>query len=80
MSRSLSELGDLVARVSDIYAERNNIVVLYPQAQNTEGVSGISGNPSGCWDWWGYNGAGYWRKDAPQIRIIWKFVEALNRR
>lgn len=62
------------------YAERNNIVVLYPQAQNTEGVSGISGNPSGCWDWWGYNGAGYWRKDAPQIRIIWKFVEALSRR
>ena len=25
MSRSLSELGDLVARVSDIYAERNDI-------------------------------------------------------
>lgn len=62
------------------YAERNNIVVLYPQAQNTEGLPNITGNPNGCWDWWGYNGAGYWRKDAPQIRTIWKFVEALNRR
>ena len=30
------------------WAESNNIVVLYPQADETPG------NPNACWDWWGY--------------------------
>lgn len=56
------------------FAERNNIVVLYPQADKT---SMLGGNPNGCWDWWGYNGTGYWQKDAVQIRNIWAIVEKL---
>jgi len=59
------------------FAERNNIVVLYPQAAAT-GMTG--GNPNGCWDWWGYNGTDYWQKDARQIRNIWKIVEALSKK
>ncbi|HYG86714.1 MAG TPA: PHB depolymerase family esterase [Azospirillum sp.] len=56
-------------------AERYGIVVLYPQASAT-GSTG--GNPSGCWDWWGYASPGYYyQKDAIQIRNIWKIVDAL---
>jgi poly(3-hydroxybutyrate) depolymerase len=58
------------------FAERNGIVVLYPQAAAT-GAAG--GNPNGCWDWWGYNGVDYWQKDARQIRNLWKLVETLQR-
>jgi len=35
------------------WAEANNIVVLYPQAQPN------SLNPKGCFDWWGYSGLTY---------------------
>jgi len=36
------------------WADTNNMVVLYPQAQAS--YSNPS-NPNGCWDWWGYNDA-----------------------
>lgn len=58
------------------FAERNGIVVLYPQAAGT-GAAG--GNPNGCWDWWGYNGVDFYQKGARQIRNIWTLVEALSR-
>lgn len=56
------------------FAERNNIVMLYPQAAAT-GLTG--GNPNGCWDWWGYNGVDYWQRDSRQIRNLWTLVEAV---
>ncbi|CAH1779149.1 unnamed protein product [Owenia fusiformis] len=33
------------------WAETNNIIVVYPQAQPNM----LVGNPNGCWDWWGYD-------------------------
>lgn len=58
------------------YAERAGIVVLYPQAQQT-GLT--EGNPNGCWDWWGYNGPGFYATDAGQPRNIWRIVSELRR-
>ena len=56
------------------FAERNNLVVLYPQVDNT---SQIGVNPAGCWDWWGYNGPDFYQKGAGQIQNVWKIVQAV---
>jgi len=34
-------------------ADTNNIIVLYPQAEGAD--DGVTQNPEGCWDWWGYS-------------------------
>ncbi|MDH4389867.1 MAG: poly(3-hydroxybutyrate) depolymerase [Aquabacterium sp.] len=34
-------------------ADRNNLVVLYPQVEGRD--DGQTQNPEGCWDWWGYS-------------------------
>jgi poly(3-hydroxybutyrate) depolymerase len=54
------------------FAERNNIVVLYPQVDNT---SQFGENPAGCWDWWGYTEPAFYRKGSRQIQNIWKIVQ-----
>jgi len=46
---------------------------LYPQA-----VSNGTGNPNGCWDWWGYTGAGYAQRGAPQMATIMAMVHAIG--
>jgi len=33
-------------------AEKNDIVILYPQAETS---TLFPFNPKGCWDWWGYS-------------------------
>lgn len=53
-------------------ADSNDIVVLYPQA---EGSDGLAQNPEGCWDWWGYSSADprapdYYTREAIQIQAI----------
>jgi poly(3-hydroxybutyrate) depolymerase len=60
------------------YADTNNFVVLYPQATPQ---SGAIVNPKGCWDWWGYLGAGdvdYANKLGPQMKTVMKMVTALG--
>jgi hypothetical protein len=56
------------------WADTNRLVVLYPQAVAREGWS-FSGwsyvwNPKGCWDWWGYGGAGYATQEGAQVRAV----------
>ncbi|MEN0060079.1 MAG: PHB depolymerase family esterase, partial [Bdellovibrio sp.] len=53
------------------WAEKNNIVVLYPSAKIAEL------NPRGCWDWFGYTGANYLDKDAKQIVAIKAMTDRL---
>jgi hypothetical protein len=53
------------------WAASNSIVVLYPQAAEA------SGNPNRCWDFWGYTGAGYYGREAPQMRAVKRMVDAL---
>lgn len=55
------------------YADTNQLVILYPQA-----VSDWSRNPNGCWDWWGYTGANYAQRGAPQMATIMGMVRALG--
>jgi poly(3-hydroxybutyrate) depolymerase len=56
------------------WADTNRLIVLYPQV----GASWWPYNPRGCWDWWGYTGAQYATKDAPQIRAVLAMVERLG--
>jgi poly(3-hydroxybutyrate) depolymerase len=55
------------------WADTNNIIVLYPQA-----TSSSSGNPLGCWDWWGYSSSGYALKSAPQMKAIMAMVTQIT--
>lgn len=56
------------------WAENNNIVILYPN------VIKSFFNPKGCWDWWGYTGANYNTKDAPQIRSLMSLIKTLTKK
>jgi hypothetical protein len=35
-------------------------------------------NPNGCWDWWGYSGEGYARRDGPQVATVLRMLERLG--
>jgi poly(3-hydroxybutyrate) depolymerase len=54
------------------YADTNNMIVLYPQATT------MTGNPRGCWDWWGYQSAQYALKTGPQMAAVVNMVKALS--
>eukprot|EP00040_Diaphanoeca_grandis_P030611 m.181301 g.181301 ORF g.181301 m.181301 type:complete len:342 (-) comp32058_c0_seq1:128-1153(-) len=53
------------------HAEKNSIVMLYPQTIK------IVDNPHGCYDWWGYNGPDYATKLGVQIAGVAEMVAAL---
>ena len=57
------------------WAESNRLIVLYPQ---TIARYFPVFNPRGCWDWWGYTGADYHTRSAPQIRAIKAMLERLG--
>jgi len=58
------------------WADTNRMIVLYPQARKTGGM--FSDNPKGCWDWWGYTGAGWNDKRSIQMRAIIAMVNRLK--
>lgn len=54
------------------WAEANGIVILYPQANV------VTGNPFGCWDWFGYTDKqNFANRNGPQIIAIQKMVYRL---
>jgi len=55
------------------WAESNQIIVLYPQAQ----PSLFPYNPYGCWDWWGYSNPQYATQLGPQMKAVRNMVSAL---
>src|SRR6266540_3584160 len=57
----------------DTWAQRNGIVVLFPQA-----VSIPLLNPNGCWDWWGYTDANYANREGVQIAAIRAMVDRIS--
>ncbi|KMO11113.1 extracellular catalytic domain type 2 short-chain-length polyhydroxyalkanoate depolymerase [Methylobacterium platani] len=62
-------------------AESNDIIVLYPQAEGSDG--GAMQNPDGCWDWWGYSSPDprnpdYYSKRAIQIEAIQAMLARLG--
>ncbi|MFF8837406.1 fibronectin type III domain-containing protein [Streptomyces sp. NPDC015130] len=54
------------------YADTNDMIVLYPQATT------MTGNPRGCWDWWGYKSADYAQKSGPQMTAVTNMARALG--
>ncbi|MEO0667572.1 MAG: hypothetical protein AAFZ99_06615 [Pseudomonadota bacterium] len=75
-------IGDSFARLSGFnrWAEANDIVVLYPQAERIEPPwwNWFGGNPNGCWDWWGFAGSDYLSQDGPQMAAIAHMANALG--
>ena len=61
-------------------ADTNKIIVLYPQAEVS---NGIPPNPQGCWDFWGYSSDDqknptFYTKQAPQMQAIMAMVHRLG--
>jgi hypothetical protein len=55
------------------WADTNNLIVLYPQAQKIQ-----SSNPRGCYDWWGYlSGTAdtYATQQGPQMKAVYAMLE-----
>jgi poly(3-hydroxybutyrate) depolymerase len=81
-------VGDAYARHAGYnrWADGNRIIVLYPQAIARSGwgpwpfPTSFVYNPNGCWDWWGYTGALYHTRSAPQIRAVEAMLERLGAR
>jgi len=62
------------------WAEANRIVVLYPQVtawHRRFDVTGITANPKGCWDWWGYSGPDYFRQNGKQMQAVRQMIDRL---
>jgi len=66
------------------WADTNDLIVLYPQAIARFGWNwkvfwtfGYVINPYACWDWWGYDTAGYDKKSGHQITAIKKMLDRL---
>ncbi|MGK5520208.1 hypothetical protein ACSNN9_12715 [Micromonospora sp. URMC 107] len=59
--------------VGTAFVDRNQLIVLYPQA------STAATNPNGRWDWWGYLGAtNYPIKGGAQLETIMNMVRRLD--
>ncbi len=75
-------IGDLYARTTGYngWAEANDIVVLYPQAQIIPSplTNPFGGNPKGCWDWWGYDDAVYYAREGRQMAAVAKMAARLG--
>ncbi len=61
-------------------AEANDLIVLYPQVQPSNGAPL---NPEGCWDFWGYSSPAnaepdFYTRKAPQLSAVYKMIERLS--
>jgi hypothetical protein len=64
------------------WANTNNLIILYPQAQKTAATPHIGGlgNPRGCYDWWAYiDGTRdtYATKESPQMAAVYAMMERI---
>jgi poly(3-hydroxybutyrate) depolymerase len=75
--QSADQVGERFAREAGYnrWADANRLIVLYPQ---TIARYFYVYNPRGCWDWWGYTGAQYATKAAPQVRAVMAMVERVG--
>ncbi len=77
--QGIGTIGKLFAREAGYnrWADVNRIVVLYPQVAES---LVLPFNPRGCWDWWGYTGAGYATRDGAQLASVKRMLAALGAR
>lgn len=64
------------------WADTNDIIVLFPQTRvddswHLTADSGGLPNPNACWDWIGWYGADFARRDGAQMKAIKAMVDAL---
>ncbi|HVZ05844.1 poly(3-hydroxybutyrate) depolymerase [Hyphomicrobium sp.] len=67
-------VGDTFVKESGFarWADTNRLIVLFPQ------IAASPINPQGCWDWWGYTGAQYLTRSAPQIAAVNRMLDGLQ--
>jgi poly(3-hydroxybutyrate) depolymerase len=72
-AQSASQVGTAFIEQSGYlgWAAANGIVVAFPQ------VAAGPANPYACWDWWGYTGADYLWREAPQIRVLVAWLKSM---
>ena len=78
-----AQIGDLFYRTAGYneLADANNIIVLYPQAQVSNGFFSAF-NPKGCWDFWGYSSfnqlaPNFYTRQAPQMSAVKAMLDRL---
>ena len=70
------------------WADTNKLIIIYPQTISRYGIGwkfwklNFVLNPQGCWDWWGYDSANYYKKDdykkdGSQMRAVKKMIDRL---
>jgi hypothetical protein len=75
--QSAELIGDTFARDAGFnrWAASNRLLVLYPQVAGSR-IAPM--NPNGCWDWWGYTGPDYDRRDGAQLVAIVNTIDSLS--
>lgn len=58
------------------YAEKNNLMILFPQTWITE--ANFPYNPKGCWDWFGWTGSNYASKKGAEASWMMSFIQAVS--
>ena len=59
------------------YAEKNNLMILFPQTWITE--KNYPYNPKGCWDWFGWTGHNYANKNGAEAKWMMKFIDQITK-
>ena len=76
------QIGDLFARTAGFnrWAEANEIVVLYPQAQEIPSplFDPFGGNPKGCWDWFAYDDEDFALRKGRQMAAVARMAARLG--
>jgi poly(3-hydroxybutyrate) depolymerase len=73
-SQGYAKIGDQFIREANLdeWADTNHIIVLYPQA-----IAVPPNNGLGCWDWWGYDSAGYDTRAGTQLLAVKRMVDRI---
>jgi len=72
-SQNIDAVGDKYAQYGgfNAWAEENNIVVIYPNADS----NAMEGNANGCWDWWGYTDKNYAYQTGLQMQFVMNVID-----
>lgn len=58
------------------YAEKNNLMILFPQTWVSEDSFPL--NPNGCWDWFGATGKDYANKKGPEASWLMAYIQKIS--
>jgi len=59
------------------YAEKNNLMILFPQTWITE--DNYPYNPKGCWDWYGWTGANYATQFGAEPQWLINYIKKIKK-